>query len=628
MEQLANNAASTLASSIGTTDTTITVQTGSVFPDSGNFRLLIDSELLLCTDRSGNTLTVTRGIESTSPANHAANASVTVVLTAGALAQYVSDNAGTSGALTAISQDTSPALGGNLSLAGHSIAGVTPTVFGYLVGITSDVQTQLTAKAATSSLAAVATSGAYSDLSGKPSLGTAAAKDTGSANGVASLDGSGKVPTSQLPASVVGDVQYQGAWNASTNSPTIPAASSSNKGWYYVVGTAGSTNVSGTTDWKVGDWLVSNGSTWDKIDNTDSVVSVAGLTGAIAASSLKSALSIAASDVSGLATVATTGAYSDLSGKPTILGHVSDDTSPALGGDLDTRDHAIKSGAYVAASAAISESQAFSAGGGSTPTTVDFIPPDPCQVSGCSGTFSLVRNGTTIGTFDLDVDLGVIAGLISGTHWQVQGISGTYNGFELYIDPSDPQASDSWSASGDCFDPDSNNQGPFSIGGGPGAAGSADQDEIITWTVAGSGGKYTITTRDGTTGEISLSTTDPAAMAAALNAAVSGSPLTSANLSVDTSTPNTYVWTLDYDGDLGGGAWTIDGSALANVEPVQVAGAVRLKWMSGDPGIATAPDTASMSNGDVCIYFDGTGLQVVAKDPNDGSIRTGTVSLS
>lgn len=105
--------------------------------------------------------------------------------------------------------------------------------------------------------------------------------EKGQANGYAGLDANGKVPASQLDASLLGALIYQGTWNASTNSPSIPAASTSNKGQYYKVATAGTTNVSGVTDWQVGDMLVSNGSTWDKIDNTESVTSVAGRTGAI-----------------------------------------------------------------------------------------------------------------------------------------------------------------------------------------------------------------------------------------------------------------------------------------------------------------------------------------------------------
>lgn len=103
----------------------------------------------------------------------------------------------------------------------------------------------------------------------------------GSANGVAGLGADGKVPTAQLPDAVLGGMNYQGSWNASTNTPTIPVASSSNKGYYYVVSVAGSTSVGGITDWKIGDWIVSNGSAWEKVDNTDSVTSVAGKTGAV-----------------------------------------------------------------------------------------------------------------------------------------------------------------------------------------------------------------------------------------------------------------------------------------------------------------------------------------------------------
>ena len=79
-----------------------------------------------------------------------------------------------------------------------------------LAGITSDVQTQINTKAATSSLAAVATSGAasdvsglasvatsgaYSDVTGTPSLGTAAALNVGTgANNIPQLDSSGNLP--------------------------------------------------------------------------------------------------------------------------------------------------------------------------------------------------------------------------------------------------------------------------------------------------------------------------------------------------------------------------------------------------------------------------------------------------
>jgi hypothetical protein len=111
-------------------------------------------------------------------------------------------------------------------------------------------------------------------------LGTASTKDAGVANGVATLDGSGTVPISQLPAAVIGALSYQGTWNASTNTPTL-TSSVGTKGYYYVVNVAGSTNLNGITDWQVGDWAVYNGSAWQKIDNTDAVTSVNGYTGTV-----------------------------------------------------------------------------------------------------------------------------------------------------------------------------------------------------------------------------------------------------------------------------------------------------------------------------------------------------------
>lgn len=100
----------------------------------------------------------------------------------------------------------------------------------------------------------------------------------GQPNGVASLDNTGKVPVSQIPQ--LGDLNYQGAWNASTNTPTL-TSSVGTKGYYYVVSVAGTTNLNGITDWQPGDWAVFNGTVWQKIDNTDAVTSVNGYTGTV-----------------------------------------------------------------------------------------------------------------------------------------------------------------------------------------------------------------------------------------------------------------------------------------------------------------------------------------------------------
>jgi len=79
---------------------------------------------------------------------------------------------------------------------------------------------------------------------------------------------------------VSGALNYQGTWNASTNTPTL-TSSVGTKGHYYVVSTAGTTNLNGITDWQIGDWAVFNGTAWEKVDNSDAVVSVNGQTGAV-----------------------------------------------------------------------------------------------------------------------------------------------------------------------------------------------------------------------------------------------------------------------------------------------------------------------------------------------------------
>ena len=70
-----------------------------------------------------------------------------------------------------------------------------------------------------------------------------------------------------IPAGLV----FQGTWNAATNTPTLTSGSGTT-GHFYIVSVAGSTNLDGITDWKVGDWAVfiEQGASdqWEKIDNS------------------------------------------------------------------------------------------------------------------------------------------------------------------------------------------------------------------------------------------------------------------------------------------------------------------------------------------------------------------------
>jgi hypothetical protein len=80
-----------------------------------------------------------------------------------------------------------------------------------------------------------------------------------------------------------GTLTYQGTWNANTNSPTLTSSVGTLNN-YYVVSTAGSTNLDGITDWGVGDWAIFNGTVWQKVDNSEityvsNVATGTGLTG-------------------------------------------------------------------------------------------------------------------------------------------------------------------------------------------------------------------------------------------------------------------------------------------------------------------------------------------------------------
>lgn len=106
------------------------------------------------------------------------------------------------------------------------------------------------------------------------------AANNNGANQVAVTDASGKLPTYLIPIGAIGGLVNKGVWDASTNTPTLtvtPPVGSS--GWFYIVSVAGT--QFGTT-WSVGDWAISDGAAWLRIDNTNnpnSVISVFGRPG-------------------------------------------------------------------------------------------------------------------------------------------------------------------------------------------------------------------------------------------------------------------------------------------------------------------------------------------------------------
>lgn len=100
---------------------------------------------------------------------------------------------------------------------------------------------------------------------------------------------------------LLGGSIVQGTWNATTNqtSPggTSLASGVGTSGHYYIVSVAGSTNLDGITDWKVGDWAIFILGTWHKVDNTDAVSSVNGLAGAVALTGTSNRITISGANV-------------------------------------------------------------------------------------------------------------------------------------------------------------------------------------------------------------------------------------------------------------------------------------------------------------------------------------------
>jgi hypothetical protein len=93
------------------------------------------------------------------------------------------------------------------------------------------------------------------------------------ANGVPKLDVNGKILVSQLPNSVM---EYQGTWNAATNTPTL-VNGTGNQGDVYLCNVAGTVNFgAGPIAFVVGDQVIYSGTIWQRASgSTGTVTSVA-----------------------------------------------------------------------------------------------------------------------------------------------------------------------------------------------------------------------------------------------------------------------------------------------------------------------------------------------------------------
>lgn len=133
---------------------------------------------------------------------------------------------------------------------------------------------------------------------------------------------------------ISGGLDYQGTWNASTNSPAL-ASGVGTTNYYYIVGTSGSTNLDGITDWVAGDWLIFNGTVWQKIDQTNLVSSVNGQTGAVSLTYTNVNAIGSITSVDGSVTVSTASGIADLSvavaaSTTTVIAQVRNTTGATL----------------------------------------------------------------------------------------------------------------------------------------------------------------------------------------------------------------------------------------------------------------------------------------------------------
>jgi predicted heme/steroid binding protein len=251
--------------------------------------------------------------------------------------------------------------------------------------------TSLTGEATASGTGAVAVTLTNSAVIGKVLTGL----NTSGGGTIASTDSIvqafGKVQN-QITA-LVGGVMYEGTWNASTNSPTI-TSSVGNKGDYYVVSTAGSTTIDGISDWKVGDWIIFNGSTWQKVDNTDLVSSVNGYTGAVVLTTSDVAEGTALYFTNTRAQNAITLTTSGTSGASTYSGgtlNIPNYSLSGLGGVPSTRTLTINGTAYD-----LSADRTWSVG---TVTSVALTMPSAFSVANSpvtsSGTLAVTATGDT-----------------------------------------------------------------------------------------------------------------------------------------------------------------------------------------------------------------------------------------
>jgi len=131
----------------------------------------------------------------------------------------------------------------------------------------------------------------------------------------------------------IGALNFKGTWDANANSPAL-ASSVGTKGDYYVVGTAGSTNLNGISNWGVGDLATFNGSVWQRVEGGADLNGVnLSVSGTSTLSGLTASTALALNASKEVVSVTNTGTGNNvLATAPTLVGDVTLSTGNAIQG--------------------------------------------------------------------------------------------------------------------------------------------------------------------------------------------------------------------------------------------------------------------------------------------------------
>jgi hypothetical protein len=143
----------------------------------------------------------------------------------------------------------------------------------------------------------------------------------------------------------IGALNFKGTWDANANSPVL-TSSVGTKGDYYVVGTAGSTNLNGISNWGVGDLATFNGSVWQRVEGGADLNGVnLSVSGTSTLSNLTASTALALNASKEIVSVTNTGTGNNvLATTPTLVGDVTLSTGNLVVADTKGIDFSATSG--------------------------------------------------------------------------------------------------------------------------------------------------------------------------------------------------------------------------------------------------------------------------------------------